>query len=309
MVYFNTTGSDTDNQNTLDTILTAFNVCIFLLSLVSNSSVITAFCRFRCLSTIHDKLILNLCILNTIILTGVPILIVKLRIYDWLEATKFMCFFHVTSIYGGLLTSLLIQCGLGIERYVCIKSQRSYNAHEKYFWIFIVFSYVFGFGFISIPAFGWNNWEKEKYCTYFTFPVIFRRLLFGTPAVILVINLSVHLLLYRISRGQIRRISVMTGGTAQKLSEQTRKANYNAVTTTLLLSIVSAVLWTPYCTIVPLAQYLKVSGGNLTFLFRFSFSLVTFSSLSSPFIYCMRNRHFKNIILFMLTLKKDRCVH
>lgn len=309
MVYFNTTGSDKEDQNTLDTILTAFNVCIFLLSLVSNASVIAAFCRFRCLNTVHDKLILNLCILNTVILTGVPILIVKLRIYDWLEATKFMCFFHVTSIYGGLLASLLIQFGLAIERYICIKSQRSKNTHDKYFWMYIVFSYAFGFGFISVPAFGWNNWEKEKYCTYSTFPVVFRRLLFVTPALILVINLLMHLLLYRISRGQIRRISVITGGTARKLSVQTRKANYNAVTTTLLLSTVSAVSWTPYCTIVPLAQYLKVSEGNLTFIFRFSFSLVTFSSLSSPFIYCMRNRHFKNIILYMLSLKKDRCAH
>lgn len=150
--------------------------------------------------------------------------------------------FHVTSVYGGLLTSLLIQFGLAIERYICIKSQRSKNAHEKYLWMYIVFSYSFGFGFISVPAFGWNNWEKEKYCTYFTFPTVFRRLLFVTPALILVINLLVHLLLYRISRGQIRRISVITGGSARKLSVQTRKANNNAVTTTLVLSTIGCVM-------------------------------------------------------------------
>lgn len=309
MVYFNTTGLGSEDQQTVDIILIAFNVCIFLLSMVTNSTVISAFCRFHCLNTIHDKLILNLCVLNTVILIGVPTFVIKIRFYEWLEATKFMCFFHVTAIQGGLMTSLLIQFGLGIERYLCIKASWNEAYRKKYFWIYITISYLFGFGFIASPAFGWNNWEEERYCTYLTFPATYRRLLFITPGLILVTNLLVHLLLYRISRGQMRRISLTTGGTVRKMSVQSRKANYNAVTTILSLSIVSAMFWTPYCVLVPLAKYLNVSERNFIFLFRLSFSLVTFSSLSSSFIYCMRNRHFKTVIFYMISLRDDRCVH
>lgn len=85
-----------------------FNVCIFLLFFVFNVFVIVVFCRFCCLKIVYDKLILNFCILNMVILIGVFIFIVKFWIYDWLEVIKFMCFFYVILIYGGLFVFLFI---------------------------------------------------------------------------------------------------------------------------------------------------------------------------------------------------------
>lgn len=85
-----------------------FNVCIFLLFFVFNVFVIVVFCRFCCLNIVYDKLILNFCILNMVILIGVFIFIVKFWIYDWLEVIKFMCFFYVILIYGGLFVFLFI---------------------------------------------------------------------------------------------------------------------------------------------------------------------------------------------------------
>lgn len=84
------------------------NVCIFLLFFVFNVFVIVVFCRFCCLNIVYDKLILNFCILNMVILIGVFIFIVKFWIYDWLEVIKFMCFFYVILIYGGLFVFLFI---------------------------------------------------------------------------------------------------------------------------------------------------------------------------------------------------------
>lgn len=302
------------NLHTLDgkrTVILVILVLVMFFPLVTNGIVLTTYARFGCLRRTHDKLIINLAVLNIIIVLSVPFYASSLILPEYVLTKKHLCLLNFTVFRSGILASLFVLLGLALERLICIVNPWKYrkvNSCHVIAWN--VCSFLFGYIYFLLPFFGWNNWDKYGVCTIHVFTDSFR---IGAEVLVLcllVANSCIHLYLFYIARGQSKRIDSLIKS-VQLQHTGNGKRGYRkrkAFVTVFMLAFMSTLCWLPHLFVVCFVIYFKMGFIFKQVLTEISYVPVLLNSGFSPVIFGYRNRHFRSAIKSLLWRVKHECV-
>lgn len=289
-----------------------FFCIIFIASLISNILVIVTFASYRCLRTIHDKLVICLAAINIFVSMGVPFYMVYSAALDFISNKKWMCLVVFSFSYGGITSSLIIHLGLAVDRYVCIVNPAIHRKIQTYHVIILCFiSVTVGITLSMLPAVGWNNWDKYRKCVIEVFPDEFSLMLKGIALVILTSNGIIHLFLLNIAYkhskkilGVIRHIQNLH---STHSANNVKSLGSSAVVTVFILCGVSTLCWLPLLVMTAFYRLPNMDPLQKIMLSQTLFMPILLNTCLSPIIYVTRNQHFQNALKSLLLRRKHFC--
>ncbi|XP_061198034.1 adenosine receptor A2b-like [Saccostrea echinata] len=272
---------------------------IFLTSIIMNSLVVGTFCRYECLHSIHDRLIFALSSVNMILLIGMPFYLMYSIGYSFVLKSQYFCLLNYVILHGGIGCSVFLQLGLALDRYMCIVWPWKHSKiRKRYVILYVLISYIFGFGVNLLPAWGWNSWSEYNKCVWQSFPWEYQYFVRITMMAILVINLGIHLYVLHVANRHSRKIRRLIKRIRREHS-RTGGCEHTAVTTVVLLAVISSLCWFPYWIA---ALILPQDTLTTIFILQILYAIIILNSVTSPLLFVMRNRHFRDAMCKLLTL-------
>ncbi|XP_048751872.2 opsin-1-like [Ostrea edulis] len=295
------------NQIWMTSLLVIYGL-ICLTSVVMNSLVVGTFCRYECLNSIHDRLIFALSAVNMILLLGVPFYLMYSIGYSSVLRNRYFCLLNYVILHGGIGCSVFLQLGLALDRYLCIVwPWKHAKIRKRYVILYVLFSYIFGFGVNLLPALGWNSWAHYRECVWKSFPWGYRFFLRITMISILILNLGIHLYVLHVANQHARKIRRLIKRVRREHSRSSG-CEHTAVTTVVLLAVISSICWWPYL----IASFVLPPDKMTTLvILQILYAIIILNSVTSPLLFVMRNRHFRNAMCRLLILdpKSHHCGH
>lgn len=280
---------------------------IFLTSIIMNSFVVATFCKFECLHSIHDRLIFALSAVNMILLLGMPFYLMYSVGYVFVRHNQYFCLLNYVLLHGGIGCSVFLQLGLALDRYMCIVWPWKHSKiRKRYVALYVVMSYVFGFGINLMPALGWNSWSEYRKCVWESFPQGHKLFVKATMIGILLLNLTFHLYVLRVANQHSRKIRRLIQRVRREHCGKRRGCEHTAVTTVVLLSVISTFSWLPYW----IGTFLLPPNTLATIVtLQILYAVIILNSVTSPLLFVMRNRHFRDALckLLLFVPKAHRC--
>lgn len=279
---------------------------IFLISIIMNSLVVATFYRYECLHSIHDRLIFALSAVNLILLMGMPFYLMYSINYLSVLKNQYSCLLNYVLLHGGIGCSMFLQLGLALDRYMCIVWPWKHSKIRKRYVVAYVFlSYIFGFGMNLMPALGWNSWEEYQMCVWESFPSGYKLFVKITMTSILALNLGFHLYVLHVANQHARKIRHLIKRVRQEHCKN-RGCEHTAVTTVVLLAVISTVCWLPYWIGSALLPTNKITS---IVILQILYAVIILNSVTSPLLFVLRNRHFRDAMskLVVLVPGTHRC--
>lgn len=286
---------------------------VTIFSLTGNLVVILTFFKFKCLRSIHDKLIINLAFLNLFTTIGVPFYISYTIFPGYVLKGKTLCLLNFAFTFGGITVSVFIHFGLAMERYFCIVNPEVHRKlRNRHVLAWSIVSFFCGMQYSLLPIMGWNDWDKYHVCVVDVFPYEFSLIEQCIVIAILLANGILHIYILRVAISHSKRIDKLVLSVRyvhvrnHPLYRHGRKEN-KAVTTVMILAGLSTVSWIPHIVLTAFHKSLNMDLILQFVVVQLAYIPVIGNTCASPFIFGCRNRHFRNSIKCLITRQKHQC--
>ena len=293
------------------TVIVSILTCLTMLPTACNGVVLFTYFKFRCLRTLHDRLLIHLAILNIAVLFGVPFYASSILLPEQVLTSKLLCLLNFSIIRGGMLAATFIYLGLAIERLLCIIYPRKHSRlHSYHVEIWCAISFICGYVYYLLPVFGWNNWDTHKICSRHVVPHLFHSLSEVIIFIPLIANLVINIFIVRAARRQSKKIKLLVRNVRDRHHKKHFRKCYKAYITVFVTSVLTTLCWTPQLIVYILFH--RLDSMDITTkrsLVEASFVPVIINSGLSPLIFGMRHKHFKCAMRSIFTKHRHHCVH